>query len=123
LTNEQPDHTDSREVIPPNNNDSNNIPATGSNPSAPDDGGGTVELVAVAAVAELADLAARVSRLETMLAHIRRVYADLVAACRAALTAAADGEPDPLSYVRDELPAAPEGHPLAKDSKRAGGGR
>jgi hypothetical protein len=35
----------------------------------------------------------------------RRQHRDLIAAGRATLAAAADGEPDPLYYVRDELTA------------------
>ena len=34
-----------------------------------------------------------------------RRYQDLVAAARATLAAADDGEPDPLYYLRDELQA------------------
>jgi len=36
---------------------------------------------------------------------VRRRYHDLVAAARATLAAATDGEPDPLYYLRDELTA------------------
>jgi hypothetical protein len=60
---------------------------------------------------EMAELRARTGRLEIMLAHARRAYADLVAACRAALNAWADGEPDPLWYVRDELPKSTNENP------------
>jgi hypothetical protein len=126
LTNEQPDRIDPCEVIPPNND--NHTPPTNSDTRPP---GGAAELVAVAA--EVSDAAADVDGLEARLADARRVYADLVAACRAALTAHADGEADPLSYVRDELPAAPPGHPLstcqraldrgAVDGTLRGGGR
>lgn len=52
-------------------------------------------------------------RLSTALAAVELAYANLVAAGRATLLADADGEPDPLSYLRDELPPAPPGHPLA----------
>ncbi|MCW6008227.1 hypothetical protein K1W54_27330 [Micromonospora sp. CPCC 205371] len=118
MTNEQSDRIDPCEVIPPNNNDSISRPTdSGTRPP-----GEVAELGAVAAVAELADLAARVDRLETILAAYRRVYADLVAACRAALTAHADGEPDPLWYLRDQLPVVPPGHPLS-ETRGAGGGR
>lgn len=41
-----------------------------------------------------------------------RLYADLVAACRAGLLAAQEGDSDPWWYLRDELPPAPPGHPL-----------
>jgi hypothetical protein len=57
------------------------------------------------------------SRLELLLRACRRCYADLVAAARAALAADADGEPDPWSYLRDELPPPPPGHPLAGDQR------
>jgi hypothetical protein len=39
------------------------------------------------------------------MAIIRRRYHNLVAAARATLAAVADGEPDPLYYLRDELAA------------------
>jgi hypothetical protein len=61
------------------------------------------------------DLRAKIHRLEILLRVARRLYADLVAAARAALAAHADGEPDPWSYLRDELPPPPPGHPLAGD--------
>lgn len=120
MTQEQSDRTNSRQVIPPNNDNNNTAP----NVSDPDsasagDTGSVAELVAVAAVAELGEVYREVEHLDGMLRRTRRVYADLVAACRAALAADADGEPDPLSYVRDELPDAPPGHPL----NTSGGGR
>jgi hypothetical protein len=43
--------------------------------------------------------------LNAVTAIIRRRYHDLVAAARATLAAAADGEADPLYYLRDELTA------------------
>ncbi|WP_173078253.1 hypothetical protein [Phytohabitans rumicis] len=52
----------------------------------------------------VAELRAQIRRLQSRLAAVRRAYADLVAACRAALGAHADGEADPLVYLRDELP-------------------
>jgi hypothetical protein len=48
------------------------------------------------------------------MAIIRRRYQDLIAAARASLAAAADGEPDPLYYLRDELIAT--GHIRDADS-------
>jgi hypothetical protein len=43
--------------------------------------------------------------LNTAIALIRRRYHDLVAAARATLSAATEGESDPLYYLRDELTA------------------
>jgi hypothetical protein len=63
------------------------------------------------------NLQTTIARLEIMLRVTRRLYADLVAAARAALAAHADGEPDPWSYLRDELPPPPPGHPLARDTR------
>jgi hypothetical protein len=37
----------------------------------------------------------------------RLISANRLAAIRAALSAAADGEPDPLAYLRDEYPGYP----------------
>jgi hypothetical protein len=117
LTNEQPDRIDPCEVIPPDNNDHHTPPTNSDTP------GGVAELVTVAAVAELEELASTVNALETMLARTRRAYADLLAACRAALTAHADGEADPWWYLRDQLPPAPPGHPLSDTPHGVGGGR
>jgi hypothetical protein len=66
-----------------------------------------------------AHLLTEIKHLQILLAATRRAYLDLVAAARAALLADADGEPDPWSYLRDELPPPPTGHPL----HRHGGGR
>jgi hypothetical protein len=73
--------------------------------------------------AEVNTLRNKIHRLEILLKVARRAYADLVAAARAALTAQADGEPDPWAYLRDELPPPPPGHPLAKDDGASGGRR
>ncbi|MBO3752102.1 hypothetical protein J5X84_39075 [Streptosporangiaceae bacterium NEAU-GS5] len=43
------------------------------------------------------------SRLRSLLARVRRDHANLIAAARATLAAAHEGEPDPLYYLRDEL--------------------
>ncbi|MEJ3745454.1 hypothetical protein WEI85_19445 [Actinomycetes bacterium KLBMP 9797] len=67
---------------------------------------------------EMGELRARTGRLEIMLVHARRSYADLVAACRAALNAWADGEPDPLWYVRDQLPRSTTGNPPPPEGDR-----
>jgi hypothetical protein len=50
-------------------------------------------------------LAAEVTRLNAELVTIRLDRANLLAATRAALAAHADGETDPLYYLRDELTA------------------
>lgn len=47
-----------------------------------------------------------IDRLTAELATARRRHHNLTAAARATLTAAADGEPDPLYYLRDELTAS-----------------
>jgi hypothetical protein len=50
-------------------------------------------------------LCAEVTRLNAELAAARLDRANLLAAIRAALAAHADGEPDPLFYLRDEMDA------------------
>jgi hypothetical protein len=50
-------------------------------------------------------LLGEVIRLYDLLADARRESANRLAAMRAALHAASDGEPDALGYLRDELPA------------------
>jgi len=59
--------------------------------------------------ADIPALVSEVDRLLALLAQARRRYADLAAAALATLAAHADGEPNPLSYLRDELahPTAP----------------
>jgi hypothetical protein len=59
------------------------------------------------AVAAIPALCAEVDFLYQLLADERRRYADLLAAVRAALGAAHDGEADPLAYLREELPDEP----------------
>ena len=61
---------------------------------------------AVLLSALVARLSAHVSRLCDELDRARLDRANLLAAMRAALAAHADGEPDPLWYLRDELDAA-----------------
>jgi hypothetical protein len=46
-----------------------------------------------------------IDHLHTVLADTHRREKDLAAAARATLAAAAEGEPDPLYYLRDELSA------------------
>ena len=48
-------------------------------------------------------LTAEVQRLDAELHSARLDRANLLAAARATLAASQDGEPDPLSYLRDEL--------------------
>jgi len=73
--------------------------------------------------------AVEAATLGAQLGAFRRAYANLVAACRAALLAQRDGEADPWAYLRDELPEPPPGHPLHPDhddqahSSAARGGR
>ena len=53
---------------------------------------------------DLAQLVTEITRLHAALIRERLISANLQAAIRAALGAQADGEPDPLAYLRDELP-------------------
>jgi hypothetical protein len=65
------------------------------------------------ALADVPALGAVIARLSAELAATRMDRANLLAAMRATLAANADGEPDPLYYLRDELQARqarPEGH-------------
>jgi hypothetical protein len=57
------------------------------------------------ALSDTATLAAQVTRLSADLERTRLDRANLRAAMRATLAAHADGEPDPLWYLRDELNA------------------
>ena len=57
------------------------------------------------ALSDVPALAAEVSHLRTDLAKARLDRANLAAAARATIAAHAEGEPDPLSYLRDELAA------------------
>ncbi len=58
------------------------------------------------ALSDTVALAAQVTRLSAELDRVRLDRANLRAAMRATLAAHADGEPDPLWYLRDELNAA-----------------
>ncbi|MFI6180788.1 hypothetical protein ACIA8R_35025 [Nonomuraea sp. NPDC051191] len=71
-----------------------------------------------AALQDTPVLVAEISRLRTDISRRRLRRANLIAAMRAALSAAADGEPDPLSYLRDEL--AEQAGPLAPTRKDGG---
>jgi len=68
--------------------------------TAPPDGFRTA---LVHSVADIPALVSEVERLFVLLLQARRRYADLTAAARATLAAHAEGEPDPLAYLRDEL--------------------
>lgn len=58
------------------------------------------------ALADTASLAAEITRLSAELTAARLDRANALAAMRAALAADSDAEPNPLSYLRDELQAA-----------------
>jgi len=58
-----------------------------------------------AALADTPALSAEITRLRAELAGTRLDRANLLAAARAVITAHLEGEPDPLSYLRDELQA------------------
>ena len=57
------------------------------------------------ALASIPSLCDEAERLSALLAIARRAYQDLTAAARATFAADADGERDPLYYLRDELHA------------------
>lgn len=57
------------------------------------------------ALSDVPALSAEVSRLSAEVQHARLDRANLLAAARATIAAYHDGEPDPLSYLRDELDA------------------
>ena len=59
------------------------------------------------ALADTLTLSAEIARLTAELSAARLDRANLLAAIRATLAAHADGEADPLSYLRDELDARP----------------
>jgi hypothetical protein len=58
------------------------------------------------ALADLPSALADLARAESELHAVRLDRANLLAAIRATLAAAAEGEPDPFGYLRDELEAA-----------------
>jgi hypothetical protein len=57
------------------------------------------------ALADVPAMGAAIARLSAELADTRMDRANLLAAVRATIAAHADGEPDPLYYLRDELQA------------------
>ncbi|HEV2448629.1 MAG TPA: hypothetical protein VGS58_22000 [Candidatus Sulfopaludibacter sp.] len=58
----------------------------------------------------ITQLAGEITRLHEALIAERLTSANLLAAIRAALGAAADGEADPLAYLREELPDSRGAH-------------
>lgn len=57
------------------------------------------------AVADIPVLLAELSRLRSLLALVRAMHANLLAAARATIAANRDGEADSMYYLRDELGA------------------
>ncbi|SNY25829.1 hypothetical protein [Paractinoplanes atraurantiacus] len=55
------------------------------------------------AVADIPVLLAEIGRLAQLLSRARWDFADLLAAAQATLAADQDGEPDPLTYLRDAV--------------------
>jgi hypothetical protein len=66
---------------------------------------------------DLADLVAELTRLAGEMDQARLDRANLRAAMRAALAAHADGEADPLWYLRDELHAAQSAADASREPK------
>lgn len=60
------------------------------------------------AVADIPVLLAELSRIRSLLALVRMTHANLLAAARATIAAAREGEADPLFYLVDELGARHE---------------
>jgi hypothetical protein len=65
----------------------------------------------VASLADIPLLCDEIGRLDAGISRTRRWHQDLTAAARATLAADADGERDPLYYLRDELEAAEHSAP------------
>lgn len=57
------------------------------------------------AVADIPVMLAELSRLRSVLALVRVLHANLLAAAQATIAATRDGETDPMYYLRDELDA------------------
>jgi hypothetical protein len=55
------------------------------------------------AIADIPVLLAELARLARLLTWARTEFANLLAAAHATLAAQRDGEPDPLSYLRDQV--------------------
>ena len=56
---------------------------------------------------DLPALREEITHLRHALTDLRLTYANLLAAARAAVAAEQDGEPDPIAYLRYELPDHP----------------
>jgi hypothetical protein len=69
------------------------------------------------ALADLPAVLADIGRVQDELKAVRLDRANLLAAIHATLAADAEGEPDPLGYLRDELD--PTGTPAASTRRRA----
>lgn len=67
------------------------------------------------AFSDVPALAAEITRLAAELNETRLDRANLLAAARATIAAHHEGEPDPLSYLRDEIN---EGPPFSANSRR-----
>lgn len=65
------------------------------------------ELTVTEVAADLVDLTVEVARLYGAMIEARRESANRLAAIRAALGAATDGEADPWGFLRDELALTP----------------
>ncbi|WP_238006166.1 hypothetical protein KZZ52_51510 [Dactylosporangium sp. AC04546] len=55
------------------------------------------------AIADIPILLAEIERQASLLTNARTEFANLLAAANATLTAAHDGDPDPLTYLREEV--------------------
>ena len=64
------------------------------------------QVPAIILIIDIKRLIEEVARLQSALVSERLTSANLRAAIRAALGAQSDGEPDPLAYLRDEVPDA-----------------
>jgi hypothetical protein len=67
------------------------------------------------ALADVPALSTEVARLSAEVRDLRLDRANLLAAARATLSAYADGEADPLAYIRDELRARGEVPPNLRE--------
>jgi hypothetical protein len=68
------------------------------------------------ALADTPTLTAEITRLRNFVAEERLDRANLAAAALAAISAYREGEPDPLSYLRDELTAQGHNLPLGRQA-------
>jgi len=70
------------------------------------------ELAAADLTCAIANLLNELAELHTQHSELRELYADLIAAGRAALSAARDGDTDPLAFLADELASAHDQHDI-----------